>query len=85
MPSLKDLLFKQTTVPLSNETKDVTTVQTWTVSWYSRHGEYSSDTTRQFECFVTEADAFAFRDSLVAAFKLIRHTSGNKVTVTKNT
>lgn len=55
--------------------------KSWIVRWTSRHGEYSSDTRPQAEIFPLKEDAEAFKQALEAAFKLIRHTSGNRVTI----
>ena len=58
--------------------------RSWIVRWESRHGEYSGNTKKEAEIFPIHDDAIAFKDALEAAFKLIRHTSGNKVTIEEN-
>ncbi len=77
------MFFKWLTVPGSNSTKDIKVAQTWEVRWRSRHGEYSGDTRPELESFLSEAEATAFVKSLENAFKLIRHTSGDRATMTK--
>lgn len=76
--------FKKLTVPVSNETKQIEVIQTWEVRWYSRNGQYSNDTRPEIEVFTSVDAANAFKDSLVAAFKLLRHTSGTWVEVKKS-
>mgnify|MGYP003480214104 CR=1 FL=1 len=58
--------------------------RSWIVRWESRYGAYSANTKKEAEIFPLEEDAIAFKDALEAAFKLIRHTSGNKVTIEEN-
>lgn len=77
------LFFKKTPVPISNEIIEINTVQLWQVMWYSRHGEYSHDISKEFEVFTSEKEANDFAESLRAAFKLIRHTSRPEVEVRK--
>ena len=75
--------FRKTTVPTSNDTKEIDVVQTWEVRWRSRHGGYSSDTRDEMEIFTDEQVAKDFVKALNNAFKLIRHTSGDTVTMKK--
>jgi hypothetical protein len=75
--------FKKLTTPKTNETKQTDAVQMWEVRWRSRHGEYSSDTRPELEAFTSEADAEAFAESLKAAYRLTRNTSGNRVELRK--
>ena len=72
---------KKVEVPLTNATKLVDAIQLWEVRWYSRYGEWNGNISPELEAFPTEADALTFADSLRNAFKLIRHTSGTRVTV----
>ena len=78
-----NLFFKKTSVPVSNEMKEVDAVQLWQVTWWSRRGAYSSDVEKEFEAFTSEKEANDFADALKAAYKLIRHTSGTSVNVEK--
>lgn len=55
----------------------------WEVRWESRYGEYSSETKPEVRVFTSKDDANEFKDALVDAFKLIKHTSGNEVEITK--
>jgi hypothetical protein len=78
-----NLFFKKTSVPVSNEMKEVDAVQLWQVTWWSRHGEYSSDLEKEFEVFTSEKEANEFAEALRAAYKLVRHTSRIGVNVEK--
>jgi len=75
--------LKWLTVPFTNDTKQVETVQLWQVRWMSRYDEYSFATRPEMEAFTSEVEADAFALSLKRAFDLIKHTSGNYVTVQK--
>ena len=77
------LSFKKLTVPADKGTKQVDAVQLWQVRWQSRYGMYSDATRPEVETFVSEEEAKAFALSLRNAFKLIRHTSGDTVTLRK--
>jgi len=55
----------------------------WEVRWQSRHGAFSHDTVPEIRVFPKRKDAEDFKAALEDAFKLIKHTSGNRVTVTK--
>ena len=50
-----------------------------------RSGPYYTDLTMEWEVFLDEREATHFRDSLVAAFKLLRITSNDNVTLRKRT
>ena len=75
---------KKLTVPETNDTIEIESIQLWKVQWTSRYGEFSGHTSQEFEAFTSEREANDFAESLRNAFKLIRHTSGNTVTVTKS-
>lgn len=70
-------------VPVTNATKQIEAAQLWEVRWYSRYGGYSGDTRPELEAFPSKEAAEYFRDALVNAFSLIKHTSGDKVTLSK--
>lgn len=74
--SLKSIL-----VPAANETREVDAVQLWEVRWTSRHGAFHADIRPQVEAFPTRDEADFFAESLRNAFKVIRHTDGNYVSV----
>lgn len=76
-------IFKWLSIP-TGETKEVKAYESWTVRWRSRHGEYNFEAKDECEVFTNEKDADDFAKSLRDAFKLIRHTSGNSVSVKKN-
>ena len=84
MNIFKKFFTKKVEVPETNEVKEVEAIQLWFVRWYSRSGSFSSDMRKEMEAFSSEEAAEEFAESLRAAFKLIRHTSGNRVTVEKN-
>lgn len=76
------MFFKKTIrVPETNDTKVVESVQLWEVRWNSRYGEFSSNIQPEIEVFTSEEKAKEFQKSLLNAFKLIRYTSCNKVTL----
>jgi len=77
------MFLKKVKVPISNEIKEINTVQLWEVRWTSRYGDFSSQTRPEIEVFTNELDAREFEIALNNAFVLIRHTSGNNVSVTK--
>lgn len=70
-------------VPVSNETQLIEAVQLWEVRWSSRWGELSTNVRDEVEAFPSEIEAKHFFDALVNAFALVRHTSGNRVTMKK--
>ncbi len=75
-------LFKKK-IP-SGDTKEVTVVKSWVVSWKSRYGDYSAQTTKEYEVFTSEQDAEDYKDQLKAAFKILRFTDGTNVSVKVN-
>ena len=77
------LWFKKLTVPFTNWTRQVEAVQLWEVRWRSRHGQYCSDTQPEVEVFTSPEDAHAFADSLRNAFRLIRHSDGDTITIAR--
>ena len=75
-------LFKK--VPIPSGEKELDAYESWTVRWSSRQGEYSSQVQKETEVFLDKESAEAFAQALKDAFKLLRHTSGTRVTVEKN-
>ena len=75
--------FKKKEVPESTATKMIDIPQLWEVRWRSRNGEYSGDTRPEMEAFLSLEEAESFKTALVNAFKLIKHTSGTRVTLDK--
>lgn len=55
----------------------------WEVRWTSRHGEYSSDTRPEIRAFPDKKGAAEFKRALEDAFKLIKHTSATRVTLSR--
>jgi hypothetical protein len=78
-----NIILKTLLMPFSNKTKSVDAVQLWEVRWTSRHGEFSGMTSTELEGFTSEELANEFAQALRNAFKLIKHSSGNRVTVSK--
>lgn len=76
-------LKKKINIPTGEE-KTIEAAETWRVSWKSRYGRYADDTKSEAEFFFSEKDANDFANRLRDAFKLIRHSSGNTVSVEKN-
>lgn len=77
------LFSKNLTVPSDNSTSQIEAVQLWEVRWVSRYGEYHNNTRTEVEVFTSQEAAEHFAEALKNAFKLIRHTSGNSVQITK--
>lgn len=75
--------FRKIFAPKSNELREIKVVATWLVRWHSRHNAYSSGTTPEVEVFTSRESAEEFAHSLRAAFRLLRHTSGTEITVTR--
>ena len=84
MKFLKKLFTKKIEVPESNEVKEIEAVQLWYVRWWARHGEFAHNLKQVTEAFTSEEEAEEFAKSLRNAFKLLRHTSGDRVIVEKN-
>ena len=61
----------------------VDVIETWEVRWDSRWGEYSGNIKPEIRVFPSKEGATAFGKALKDAFKLIKHTSGNRVTIGK--
>lgn len=78
------LFWKSKTVPVNNNTKEITIPQLWIVRWQARYGTYSGDTREEVEAFTSAELANDFAESLRLAYKLLKHTSGTSVTVGKN-
>lgn len=76
-------IFKKLFVP-SGQKQELTAYETWTVRWESRHGEYHTDVQPEMEVFTNKDDAHMFATQLKEAFKLIKHTSGSTVKISKN-
>lgn len=53
------------------------------VRWTSRYGEYSGHTRPEIEIFKDKNEAEHFKKMLEDAFKIIKHTSGDKVSIIK--
>jgi hypothetical protein len=68
----------------SGETSDILIVKTWEVRWTSRSGQFHSDTRKELAVFTDETMANHFKQALEDAFKLIKHSSGTKVTIETN-
>jgi uncharacterized protein YeaC (DUF1315 family) len=70
-----------TTLFGDGKTKEIQAVRMWEVRWQSRYDEYSGCVRPEVECFTSEQLAKDFAAALRAAFKLVKITSGNNVTV----
>ena len=67
----------------SGEVTEVQTTDVWVVSWYSRHGAYSTDFKKEFEAFIIEKEAKKFKKELRKAFKLLKFTYGTNIKLEK--
>jgi hypothetical protein len=81
--NIRNLFVKKVTAPQSSAVKTVDAVQLWTVRWLSRYNEYAGSVREEVEAFTSEQDARDFKLALENAFKLLKHTSGTTVTITK--
>jgi len=77
------LSFRKKKVPKTNETVEADVVRLWIVKWQSGNSEYSTNTSGELCAFTSEDEAIKFKESLIDAFKLIRHTHGNSVSIAK--
>ncbi len=68
----------------SPEVESVDVVETYEVRWESRYGYYLHDVQPEVRVFASKKDARAFRAALFDAFRLLKHTAGNEVTLTKS-
>lgn len=89
MNLLKKIFLSEPTkdIPLEGYNEPETVVyahSSLVVRWESRHGEFHGDTKPEVEIFPLKEDAEAFAESLRNAFRLIRHKSGTKVTISEN-
>ena len=75
--NLKSMFFRD------EQETSVDVFQCWEVRWTSRHGQYHGDTRREVRVFPKKEDAGVFRDALQDAFELVKHTSGTRVSLTK--
>lgn len=73
--------FKKLVSAPSGQTVNLEGLETWMVSWTSRHGVYSCDTRLQFQAFTNSEDAEHFAQSLRDAFRLVKHTAQTDVRV----
>ena len=63
--------------------QSVRVIECWEVRWESRYGQWHKDTKPEVRVFPSKKEAEEFRLALKDAFKLIKHTSGAEVIVTK--
>ena len=57
--------------------------EAWEVRWYSRYGHFHGDTRPEIRVFTNKKDANEFKKALDDAYKLIKCTAGNRVTLMK--
>lgn len=76
-------LFKWLKIP-TGATKEVKAYENWAVRYTSRVGNCSWDVKPEAEFFTNEQDARDFAEQLRAAFKLVKNTVDNRVTITKS-
>lgn len=77
------MIFKKLFTP-SGEKKELSSIENWSVRWYSRHGKYSHNTQQECEFFTSKEDAEHFAKQLRDAYKLIKHTSGTSVSIERS-
>lgn len=76
--------FKKKDLSTNKTVPAKTCVQLWCVRWTSRYGEFSGQIQDEIEAFTSEEEASSFKVSLENAFRLIKHTSGTRVTIEKS-
>lgn len=76
------MFFKKIFIPNGQKT-EITAIEQWSVRWYSRYGEYSTDVRQECEFFISEDEAKLFAEQLKQAFKLVKCTSNNIVKIIK--
>jgi len=67
----------------NEEECSVEVLDTWEVRWYSRDGDFHSDINPEIRVFPSLEDAKSFKSALEDAYKLLRYTSCNKVSLSK--
>lgn len=61
-----------------------TAVDTYTVSWIRRYGQFHCDIEKAYQAFTNKEEAEKFAESIRRANELIGNTYGTKVTLTKS-
>lgn len=79
MNYIKKLIQMVNVVPI----KEVEGAEVYVVSWRARWGEYRGETTKVFKAFLSEDDANEFKESLIAAHKLLQNTTSIDAKVEK--
>ena len=67
----------------SKEQAVVRTLQLWEVRWMSRYDMFGTSTRPEIRVFPSREEAVEFAKALKDAFKLIKHTSGTRVVMSK--
>ena len=78
------MLFKRTQVPVDDE-KEVDAVRVWFVEWTSRFGSCTFEEKKEAVAFLSPETAQEYKTALDNAFKLIRYTAKNEVTIREST
>lgn len=82
-----NLFKRKTAVPVAPAAPNEPAYQPitlWEVRWTSRHGQFHHDVRGELEAFASKEEADDFANDLRQAFKLIRYTAGDKITVQRN-
>jgi hypothetical protein len=86
---IRKFFTRKLAAPVSNKTNEIEVPQLWEVRWFSRQGNSQTylhlvDAKPEIACFFSQEEAESFRESLLAAFALLRYSgSGVHVEVTK--
>lgn len=76
-------ILKKIMLP-TGETKKVDGLESWTVSWRARTGEYSGEWTMKHEVFVDKDVADDFANQLKESSKFLRDTWSRDISVKRN-
>lgn len=76
-------ILKKLKLP-TGETKEVDALESWTVSWRARTGDFSGDWETKTEVFIDEQAAKDFAKQLENAKLFLRDTWSRQITVKKN-
>ena len=72
--------LKSVEVP-SGEKVNLEGLVTWKVQWLARNGQFAGHTFPTAQFFTTKEDAEKFAVQIKEAFKLVRNTANNEITV----
>ena len=75
--NFKNIFFR------NEQQMSVSVVDCWEVRWQSRYGKWDHEVRDEVRIFISHSEAISFEEALRDAFKLVKHTSGNQVSIEK--